>query len=662
MMGMGPGAQMTGGGLPPGMTLPMRRKALVLAGILSTMFLAALDQTIVTVSMPAIAQDLDGLDLFVWPVTSYLLASSALVPVVGKLSDVYGRKPFILVGIVVFVIGSWLCGAAGDMIWLIAFRAIQGVGAGLIMTTAFTSVGDLFSPKDRGRWIGLFAATFGLASIVGPLVGGALTDHLSWRWIFYVNIPVAMVALALVSFGMPWFRGQGKAIIDWLGGGADCRHGRVAAAGPFLGRQPVRLGRSAGRRLAWERRAGFLLVLFLLQTRRAKEPVLLPWALPQPRLHGLDPGDDGAWSGHVRGLPVPAASSSRASRRSSATNTGLILMPMTGGMVFGSVTSGQLLSRGRDLRLMAIMGGAALLTAFYLLSTLEQASAAWTTRGYMVLLGVGMGFWMPTFQLAVQNALPHRFLGTWDGLGQLLPPDRRHLLGRNPGLADGELPSSRTWRTRCQPQFGELLSDPQRLLQRGVAGGGCTASDRTGQPGRRRRGNPERAVSRWATRSRASSSSVWASWQSGLRDRAAHATRPHARPEELMAEARGEMPRPTTPTDRRGARRLRRRAGGGGRAGRQVASGGDSRTRRSPLGEGAPCCPVSLVARLARRPSQAGREGRRRRCRRGRRPTCGRAARHPRCGRRGRTPWRRWRGPSARGSRCSSPRCRRRGP
>lgn len=409
MLAMGRAVETPGDDLPPGMTLPPRRKALVLAGVLATMFLAALDQTIVNVSLPRIVESLGSFDLYVWPFTSYMLSSTALVPVVGKLSDLYGRKPFMLAGIVVFVAGSWLCGAAGDMIQLIAFRAVQGVGAGLIMTTAFTSVGDLFAPRERGRWMGLFGGVFGLASIIGPLAGGALTDNLSWRWIFYINIPVATLALALVAFGMPWYRQRGKAIVDWTGAAL-----LVGVSVPLL------LGLSwGGNQYGWSEApvlaslgtAAALFIVFIAQTRRAREAVL-PLGLFRNRVYTVSILATmvlgAALFGALQFLPLFLVGVQGVS----ATDTGLIVMPMMGGMVFGSVVTGQLLSRGRDLRALAMVGGAALITAFYLLSTLNEGSSAWTTRGYMVLLGLGIGFWMPTFQLAVQNALPHRLLGT----------------------------------------------------------------------------------------------------------------------------------------------------------------------------------------------------------------------------------------------------------
>ncbi len=459
--GGGGGGGNPNGGLPPGMTLPARRKALVLAGVLSTMFLAALDQTIVSVALPRIVGDLGGLDLFVWPFTAYMLSSTALVPVVGKLSDIYGRKPFMLAGILIFVLGSWLSGAAGDMPQLIAFRAVQGVGAGFIMTTAFTSIGDLFAPKDRGRWLGLFSATFGLASIIGPLAGGALTDHLSWRWVFYINIPVAMLAFALVAFGMPWHRQPRKASIDWLG--AALLVGIVT---------PLLLALSwAGNQYGWTElpvlaslgTAGVLFVLFLFQTRRAEEPVL-PLHLFKNRVYAVSIGSTvvlgAGMFGAIQFLPLFL----QGAQGVSATNSGLVTMPMMGGMVFGSVLTGQLLSRGRDMRGLTVLGGLSLISAFYLLSTLETTSSPWSTRGYMVLMGLGMGFWMPIFQLAVQNTLPHSQLG----VGTASVNFFRQVGGTFSVAIFGSL-LARSFASKLAaavpPEFEILIEDPQILLR-----------------------------------------------------------------------------------------------------------------------------------------------------------------------------------------------------
>ncbi|HEY7780939.1 MAG TPA: MFS transporter, partial [Ktedonobacterales bacterium] len=177
--------------------------ASVLAGLMLTLLLSALDQTIVGTAMPKIAQDLQGYDRYTWPATAYLLASTTMIPIVGKLSDLFGRKWFLMVGVVVFLIGSVLSGASQSMNQLIAFRGLQGLGGGMLMSLVFTLIGDIFVPAERARWQGLFTGVFALASVLGPAVGGFITDNYTWRWIFYVNLPIGIVALAVLFFGLP---------------------------------------------------------------------------------------------------------------------------------------------------------------------------------------------------------------------------------------------------------------------------------------------------------------------------------------------------------------------------------------------------------------------------------------------------------------------------
>src|SRR5205807_327191 len=187
-------------------------------GVMAAMFLSSLDQTIVSTAMPTIARDLHGVDRYTWVTTAYLLTSTAVLPVVGKLSEQLGRKRVFLGAIVFFLGGSALCGAAPTLDWLIGFRALQGVGAGMLAGTALAIIADLFSPAERGRYTGYFAAMFGIASVVGPLAGGALTDHVGWRWIFYVNLPIRAAVVAVLARTFPSMRRRGaRQAIDWGG-------------------------------------------------------------------------------------------------------------------------------------------------------------------------------------------------------------------------------------------------------------------------------------------------------------------------------------------------------------------------------------------------------------------------------------------------------------
>jgi len=196
---------------------PAGTKLIILAGVMLGLFLSALDQTIVSTAMPAIIADLKGLEYVAWTSTSYLLASTTMVPIYGKLSDLYGRRIVLLVGIAVFLVASILCGTALDIFQLIGYRVLQGLGAAALTSTAFAIPADLFSPAERPRYMGLFGAVFGLSSIIGPFLGGFLTDTLSWRWVFYVNLPIGIIAFLFIFRTMPTLASGIKATIDWAG-------------------------------------------------------------------------------------------------------------------------------------------------------------------------------------------------------------------------------------------------------------------------------------------------------------------------------------------------------------------------------------------------------------------------------------------------------------
>jgi EmrB/QacA subfamily drug resistance transporter len=397
------------GETPPGMLLPTRRKAMIMAAVMLALFLAALDQTIVAVALPKVVADLGGLDLFAWPLTSYLLASTVVFPVVGRLSDMYGRKPFLLIGIVVFLIGSALAGLAGTMSELIGFRAVQGLGAGLIMANAFAVLGDLFSPAERGRWIGLFAAVWALASVIGPLAGGTITDELSWRWVFFINIPVGALAIPFVLWQLPWFRSGIKGRIDYLG-----------SALLVAGAVPLMLALSwAGNQFGWGEfpvvlsfaLAGVFIVGFIYVQARMGDDAVLPLALFRNRVFLVATA-----VAMIVGVVLFSAAQFiplflQGAQGATATNSGLVTLPFALAFVAASVVGGQAVSRTGRFRPIALFGGGLVVSGCLLIWTLDLDSSKNLTRGYMAVLGVGLGLVMPMFALAVQNAVPYRLLG-----------------------------------------------------------------------------------------------------------------------------------------------------------------------------------------------------------------------------------------------------------
>jgi EmrB/QacA subfamily drug resistance transporter len=389
--------------------IPDDRRYWVLATVLLVQFVSILTSTIVSTAAPTIVDDLHGLNLYAWLFSSYLLASSVTVPVVGKLSDLFGRRPFYLAGLLLFLIGSAASGLSQNMGELIAARGVTGIGGGAMMALSVTTIGDIFSPRERGRWMGLIMSVFGLGSILGPLVGGFITDNLGWRWVFYVNILPGLIALAMLAFLLPRIAGRGRVRIDWLG---------IALL--VAGVVPILIGLTwAGITYPWGSTqvvatlAGGAIVLagFAVWENRAPEPVLslhlfesrtFTVAVILSFLMGV------ALFGALTFLPLYA----QGVLGYSAQAAGLVLSPMMVGFVVGSLIAGQITTRTGRYKLHTIIGMAAGVVGMFLLSRLSADTPFQFAILAMGVTGVGVGAVFPTLSVVVQSAFPYRMLGT----------------------------------------------------------------------------------------------------------------------------------------------------------------------------------------------------------------------------------------------------------
>ncbi|HST19172.1 MAG TPA: MDR family MFS transporter [Gaiellaceae bacterium] len=385
-----------------------RQRRLIFGALLLVLFVASLDQTIVSTALPTIVGDLGGLEHLSWVVTSYLLASTVVGPLYGKLGDLYGRKRVLQFALVLFLVGSALCGLAQNMPQLIAFRAIQGLGGGGLLVVAMAVVGDLVAPRDRGRYQGLFGGVFAVAVVAGPLLGGFFVDNLSWRWIFYINLPLGLVALAVIATAFRSLQVTTRQRIDWLGT-------IVLAAGLSGVILYTSLG---GTSYAWDAPgmlaaigAGVaLLALFPLIERRAEEPILPPELFRNMTFRttsAIGFGVGFALFGSVTFVPLYL----QIVKGHSATDSGLLMTPMMLGVLVTSTASGFLISRYGRYRAFPIAGTAIATVGLYLLSTLEVLTSTEIATGYMLLLGLGLGLVMQVLVLAAQNAVDYRLLG-----------------------------------------------------------------------------------------------------------------------------------------------------------------------------------------------------------------------------------------------------------
>ncbi|MFC8953226.1 MFS transporter [Streptomyces sp. NPDC057101] len=394
---------------PAPAALAPRRIRLVFCGLMLALLLAALEQMIVATALPKIVGELQGLDRMSWAITAYLLTSTIGLPIYGKLGDLLGRKSVFLFAIVVFVIGSGLAGWSRSMDELIVFRAIQGIGAGGLMIGVQAIIADIVPARDRGRYMGLIGAAFGLASVAGPLLGGFFTDHVSWRWCFYFNVPFGLVTLAVVAVVLKLPKPAARARFDVLGALL------LAAASTCL----VLLTSWGGTEYAWDSRVVLALacgaagttLLFLVVEHLAPEP-LIPLRLFRDSVFTVT-----ALVGAVVGIALFGAASYLPSflqmvEGATATESGLLMLPLMGGIVIASVVSGQLISRTGHYKIYPVLGGAVSVLGMWLLSRMDTDTPRLQYSLWQAVLGTGIGLVMPVLVLAVQNSVRPADLGT----------------------------------------------------------------------------------------------------------------------------------------------------------------------------------------------------------------------------------------------------------
>jgi EmrB/QacA subfamily drug resistance transporter len=403
--------------------LPARQLATIMISVLLGLLLSALDQTIVGPAMPRIIGDLQGFEAYSWVFTVYLLTSTITVPIFGKLSDMYGRKWFYIGGVVIFLLGSVLSGLSTNMAMLITFRGIQGIGAGIMMANAFAIIADLIPPAERGKWQGAFGAVFGLSSVIGPTIGGFLTDNLNWRWVFYVNVPIGVIAIAALMLLFPNDRKlhHERRSIDWLGAGT-----LVAGLTPLLLALSL-TGTSTKVDLPgvglitdwrWDSPgiitlfalSALFLVAFVFVQRRAKEPII-PLDLFKHNIFTVSVITVFLTGVGMFGAILYIPLFIQAIQGDSATNSGNSVTPMTLAIVVSSIVTGQIISRTGKYRIIGVVGMAMVMGGAILLYTMNMDTSRLVTIGYMIVMGLGLGIAFPLYTLVVQNAFPIQRVG-----------------------------------------------------------------------------------------------------------------------------------------------------------------------------------------------------------------------------------------------------------
>jgi EmrB/QacA subfamily drug resistance transporter len=400
---------------PPGYRLTIGRVLAIYGAIMLALLLAALDQTIVATALPRIVTDLGGLTSYSWVITAYVLAMAITVPLYGKLGDIHGRRLLYIVAISIFLVGSALCGLAQSMGQLVAFRAVQGMGAGGLFALAHATIGVIVPPRDRGRYQGLLGSTFAAGSIIGPALGGLIVDNTTWRWVFYVNLPVGAIALAVIAIAIPKRTQRREHSLDLLGATLLAAGTSAFLLGLVWGGQEHPWG--SAQVLGAFAIAAVALTAFALVERRAPEPILPFEFLRRPIVAagvaaiGLSAM---AMVGTIAFVPLFV----QGVIGTSATSSGVVLTPFMFGAVIASAISGQWITKSGRYRANALVGPIVLGIGLFLLSRMDTSTTNAEAAAYMVIAGVGLGLMMQVFVIAVQNQVTLRAMGSATALTQ----------------------------------------------------------------------------------------------------------------------------------------------------------------------------------------------------------------------------------------------------
>ncbi|MFG2431026.1 MDR family MFS transporter [Streptomyces sp. NPDC048590] len=392
---------------PP--VLDPRRRNIVFATIVLGILLAALDQTIVGTALPTIVSDLGGAEHMSWVVTAYLLAETVATVLVGKFGDLFGRKLIFQISAIIFITGSFLCGLASNMLLLIVWRGVQGIGAGGLMVTSMALIADVIPLRDRGKYQGAIGAVFGVATVVGPLLGGLFTDHLTWRWAFYVNVPIAIVVVIAAARNIPSVRAAGRPVIDYLGialvavGASALILATSWGGNEYAWGSPVILGLFAGGLVA--------LALFCLVETRAKEP-MLPMRLFRNPVFAVCSILSFIVGFAMLGAMIYLPTYLQYVDGDSATLSGVRTLPLVIGLLAASIFSGNVVSRTGQYRYFPVVGSLVMAAGLFLLSRMGPDSGVWLESLYMLVLGIGIGLSMQVLTIAVQNTVDYSDLGT----------------------------------------------------------------------------------------------------------------------------------------------------------------------------------------------------------------------------------------------------------